>query len=76
MREVKSYRDLTVWNQAMDLVIVCYDLTSRLPKTEIYGLSSQIQRAVVSIPANIAEGKGRLTLGAFALRQKFSVKLK
>lgn len=65
MNEVKSYRDLTVWNQAMDLVIVCYKLTSKLPQTEIYGLSSQIKRAVISIPANIAEGKGRRYLGDY-----------
>jgi four helix bundle protein len=65
MVEVKSYRDLKVWNRAMDLVIVCYRLTSKLPKTEIYGLSSQIQRAAVSIPANIAEGKGRQHLGDY-----------
>ncbi|EGJ35028.1 MULTISPECIES: four helix bundle protein [Moorena] len=63
--EVKSYRDLKVWNRAMDLVVLCYQLTSKLPKTEIYGLSSQIQRAAVSIPANIAEGKGRLHLGDY-----------
>ena len=63
--EVKSYRDLKVWNQAMELVILCYQLTSKFPKTEIYGLSSQIQRAAVSIPANIAEGKGRVHLGDY-----------
>ena len=40
----------------MDLVVRCYQLTSQFPKTEIYGLSSQIQRAAVSLPANIAEG--------------------
>ncbi|NEP91450.1 MAG: four helix bundle protein [Okeania sp. SIO2C2] len=65
MIEVKSYRDLKVWNRAMDLVVLCYQLTSKLPKTEIYGLSSQIQRAAVSIPANIAEGKGRQHLGDY-----------
>ncbi|NEP56088.1 MAG: four helix bundle protein [Symploca sp. SIO2G7] len=65
MIEVKSYRDLKVWNQAMDLVIMCYQLTTKFPKTEVYGLTSQIQRAAVSIPANIAEGKGRYHLGEY-----------
>ena len=65
MVEVKSYRDLKVWKRAMDLVIMCYQLTPKLPKTEVYGLTSQIQRAAVSIPANIAEGKGREHLGEY-----------
>ncbi|MBD2394086.1 four helix bundle protein [Cyanobacterium aponinum FACHB-4101] len=65
MIELKTYRDLTVWQKSMDLVVICYQLTSQFPKTEIYGLSSQIQRAAVSIPANIAEGKGRNHLGDY-----------
>ena len=65
MIEVKSYRDLKVWQKSMDLVVRCYQLTSKLPKTEIYGLTSQIQRAAVSIPGNIAEGKGRNYLGDY-----------
>ena len=65
MVEVKSYRDLKVWNLGMDLVIMCYRLTTKLPKTEVYGLTSQIKRAAVSIPANIAEGKGRHNLGEY-----------
>ena len=65
MIEVKSYRDLKVWQKSMDLVVRCYRLTSQFPKTEIYGLSSQIQKAAVSIPANIAEGKGRNHLGDY-----------
>ena len=65
MIELKSYRDLTVWQKSMDLVVICYQLTSQFPQTEIYGLSSQIQRAAVSIPANIAEGKGRNHLGDY-----------
>jgi four helix bundle protein len=43
----------------MDLVVECYTITKKFPKTEVYGLSSQIQRAAVSIPANIAEGRQR-----------------
>lgn len=65
MEEVKSYRDLRVWNRAMDLVIECYRLTKKFPSLENYGLISQIQRASVSIPANIAEGKGRHHLGEY-----------
>jgi four helix bundle protein len=63
--EVRSYRDLKVWRRAMDLVEECYKLTKILPKTETYGLVSQIQRAAVSIPANIAEGKGRDNIGEY-----------
>ncbi len=55
----QSYRDLEVWQKAMDLVLDCYQITRRFPKNEIYGLSSQLQRAAVSIPANIAEGRHR-----------------
>ncbi len=62
---VKSYRDLEVWKKAMDLVVECYRLTDHLPKSEVYGLASQIQRAAVSIPANIAEGHGRDHLGDY-----------
>lgn len=56
---MKSYRDLEVWQKAMDLVVICYQMTVKFPKNEIYGLSSQLQRAAVSIPANIAEGRQR-----------------
>ena len=63
--EVKFYRDLLVWQRAMDLVIQCYEFTERFPKSELYGLASQIQRAVTSIPANIAEGHGRDHLGDY-----------
>ncbi len=55
----KSYRDLEVWQKAMDLVVLCYQITQRFPKSEIYGLASQLQRSAVSIPANIAEGRER-----------------
>jgi four helix bundle protein len=55
----RSYRDLQVWQKAMELVVECYRATSAFPKSEIYGLTSQLQRSTVSIPANIAEGQGR-----------------
>ena len=62
---VKSYRDLLVWQKAVDLVTCCYALTKLLPKSETYGLVGQIQRAAVSIPANIAEGHGREHIGDY-----------
>ena len=57
--KIKSYQDLAVWQNAMDLVVMCYQMTTKFPKNEIYGLSSQLQRAAVSVPANIAEGRHR-----------------
>jgi four helix bundle protein len=54
-----SYRDLLVWQKAMDLATKSYKLSSQFPRTEIYGLTSQIRRASVSVPSNIAEGYGR-----------------
>lgn len=57
--EIRSYRDLRVWQKGMDIAEACYVLTKKFPKSEIYGLVSQIRRAAVSIPANIAEGQGR-----------------
>jgi four helix bundle protein len=59
--QVKSYRDLVVWQKSMDLVVEVYKLTELFPKNEIYGLVSQIRRCAVSIPSNIAEGKARGT---------------
>ena len=56
---MKSYRDLKVWEKAMDLVVMCYQAAKTFPKNEIYGLTSQLQRSAVSIPANIAEGHQR-----------------
>ena len=56
-----SYRDLRVWQQAMELVVGIYADTRAFPNDELYGLTSQMRRAAVSIPSNIAEGKGRST---------------
>jgi four helix bundle protein len=56
---IKSYQDLDVWQKAMALVVACYEVTEHFPKSETYGLATQLQRAAVSIPANIAEGQGR-----------------
>jgi len=53
-----SYQDLRVWQQAMVLARYVYRLTEKFPKHELYGLVSQIRRAAVSVPSNIAEGKG------------------
>jgi len=56
---IKSYKGLEVWQKAMDMVMMCYQATKSFPKSEAYGLVSQLQRAAVSIPANIAEGRER-----------------
>jgi four helix bundle protein len=56
---LSSYRDLLVWQKAMELVVETYRLSSRFPKEEQYGLTSQLRRASVSVPSNIAEGYGR-----------------
>jgi four helix bundle protein len=60
--EVRSFRGLRVWQSGMDLVVATYELTKSFPKSETYGLSSQLQRAAVSVPANIAEGHSRQSL--------------
>jgi len=56
---LRSYKELIVWQKSMELAISIYELTSRFPQTEIYGLVSQMRRAAVAIPSNIAEGYGR-----------------
>jgi four helix bundle protein len=53
---IKSHRDLIVWQKAMNLAEAVYQLTRSFPKEEVYGLTSQIRRCAVSIPANVAEG--------------------
>ncbi len=56
---IRSFRDLRVWQAAMDLVEHVYRITDSFPKAETYGLTSQIRRAAVSVPSNIAEGNAR-----------------
>ena len=62
---VRNYRDLQVWQKAMDLVVDCYQLTYSFPKEELYGLTNQVRRAAVSIPANLAEGHSRFNKREF-----------
>ena len=61
----QSYRDLDVWRKAVDLVVAIYRTTALFPQEERYGLVSQIRRAAVSVPSNIAEGQGRKSSGEF-----------
>lgn len=56
---IRSYRDLEVWQEAMNLVEMIYPLTDNFPSSELFGLTSQMRRASVSIPSNIAEGQAR-----------------
>ena len=65
MSEVKSYHDLLVWQKGIALVKRVYELTRTFPDSEKFGLVSQMRRAAVSIPSNIAEGQARHTTGGF-----------
>ena len=58
---MQNFKELIIWNQGIELAVKAYHLTKQLPKEEVYGLSSQIKRAAVSIPSNIAEGCSRST---------------
>lgn len=60
-----KYRDLVVWQKSIDLAQEIYRVTQEFPKAEIYGLTSQMRRAAVSVPSNVAEGQGRLNKGEF-----------
>ncbi|MBC7262500.1 MAG: four helix bundle protein [Chloroflexi bacterium] len=62
---VNSYRDLDAWIEAMNLAEMCYRLTAAFPREELYGMTGQIRRAAVSVPANIAEGCGRENRGEY-----------
>jgi four helix bundle protein len=54
-----DHKDLDVWKKSMNLVVLIYDITSKFPSDERFGLTSQMRRAAVSIPSNIAEGAAR-----------------
>jgi len=63
--DIKSYQDLVVWQKGIDLCELVYRTSAAFPSREVYGLTSQIRRAAVSVPSNIAEGAGRITKGEF-----------
>ncbi len=66
-KTIRSHRDLIVWQKAMELTMIIYDITERFPKEEVYGLTSQMRRSATSIPSNIAEGRRRSSKKEFAL---------
>ena len=68
--EIRSHRDLKVWQEAMTLAESSYRFSAEFPREELYGLVSQIRRAAVSIPANIAEGYGRNSAGSYVAFQR------
>ncbi len=61
----QSYRDLLAWKKAMDFVLEIYQCTKSFPRDEVYGLATQMRRAAVAIPANIAEGQARYSPAEF-----------
>ena len=65
MATVRNYRELIVWQKAMNLVELVYQATKQFPKEELYGLTSQVRRSAVSIPSNIAEGQARKSTAEF-----------
>ncbi|MFQ5436052.1 MAG: four helix bundle protein, partial [Anaerolineae bacterium] len=67
MAQIRSYRDLNVWQRAVDFSVTLYQKTDSFPSSEVYGLTNQMRRAAVSIPSNIAEGhvKSRKEYGRF-----------
>lgn len=70
---MKNFRNYLIWNQGIELAVDAYALVKQLPKEELYGLSSQIKRAAVSIPSNIAEGCSRETDKDFKRFLQFSL---
>ncbi len=62
---IRTYQDLVAWQKGIDLCELVYRVSAAFPSCELYGLTSQIRRAAVSVPSNIAEGAGRMTNGEF-----------
>ncbi len=62
---VKNYRDLIAWQKAMELALLVYRCTAAFPDAETYALTSQIRKAAVSVPSNVAEGQGRKSEAEF-----------
>lgn len=71
-KRAQNFKDFRVWQQGQELVRVIYKLTAKLPKEELYGLTSQLRRAAVSVPSNIAEGWGRNRTGYLNLGLSYS----
>jgi len=71
--EIKTYRDLKVWQRSMDVVTNVYRTSRSFPPDEVYGLTSQIRRSAVSVPSNIAEGYGRGTTTDYVRFLRISV---
>ncbi len=63
--KISSYKDLIVWQKSVELVTEIYAATSKFPRDEVFGLTSQLRRCAVSVPSNIAEGQGRASKGEF-----------
>jgi four helix bundle protein len=65
LKLAQNFEELIVWQKAIELSLCVYNITHQFPKSEIYGLTSQMRRASVSVASNIAEGRGRLNSGEF-----------
>jgi four helix bundle protein len=65
MEKSKNYKDLIVWQKAIDIAELTYKTTTKFPKEEVYGMTSQMRRSAISIASNIAEGQGRGTVPQF-----------
>ena len=63
--KTSDYKELQVWQKAMDLVVEIYKISKLLPKEEVYGISDQLRRSAVSIPSNITEGQSRISVKEF-----------